>query len=117
MAIKFEDLPPQVQNQLRQLQQLQQQLEMIVQQRLQIDIKLRETENALEEIGKIDENTPLYKSVGNLIIKASRGEVMKNLQEEKESLEIRKKTMENQESRLKEKIEEIQKKIQESIKQ
>jgi len=117
MAIRFEDLPPQVQNQLKQLQQFQQQLELIVQQRLQVDIKLRETENALEELNKVDDATPIYRTVGNLIIKAGRDDVIKSLQEEKESLEVRKKSLENQENRLKEKIDELQKKVQESLKQ
>ncbi|HHF56706.1 MAG TPA: prefoldin subunit beta [Thermoplasmatales archaeon] len=116
MAIKFDDLPPQVQNQLRQLQQFQQQLEITVQQRLQIDVRLRETENALEELNKLEENAPVYKSVGNLIIKADKEKLIKELQEEKETLEVRKKTLESQESKLKEKIEELQKKLQEALK-
>ncbi|MCD6481998.1 MAG: prefoldin subunit beta [Thermoplasmata archaeon] len=117
MAIRFEDLPPQVQNQLKQLQQFQQQLELIVQQRLQVDIKLRETGNALEELNKVDDATPIYRTVGNLIIKAGKDDVIKSLQEEKESLEVRKKSLENQENRLKEKIDDLQKKVQESLKQ
>jgi len=117
MAVRFEDLPPQVQNQLKQLQQLQQQFELVVQQRLQIDIKLRETENALEELNKVDDNTPVYKSVGNLIIKSSREEAIKGLQEERDNLQVRKKALESQENRLKEKIDELQKKVQESLKQ
>ncbi|MCD6448762.1 MAG: prefoldin subunit beta [Thermoplasmata archaeon] len=116
MAIKFDDLPPQVQNQLRQLQQFQQQLEITVQQRLQIDVRLRETENALEELNKLEENAPVYKSVGNLIIKADKEKLIKELREEKETLEVRKKTLESQESKLKEKIEELQKKLQEALK-
>ena len=116
MAIKFDDLPPQVQNQLRQLQQFQQQLEITVQQRLQIDVRLRETENAFEELNKLEENAPVYKSVGNLIIKADKEKLIKELREEKETLEVRKKTLESQESKLKEKIEELQKKLQEALK-
>ncbi|MCD6223159.1 MAG: prefoldin subunit beta [Thermoplasmata archaeon] len=116
MAIRFEDLPPQVQNQLQQLQQFQQQFEMVVQQRLQIDIKLKEATNAIEELNKVDESTPIYKGVGNLIIKAKKEDVLKELQEEKESLEVRKKALETQEKRLKEKIEELQNKIQEALK-
>ena len=116
MAIRFEDLPPQVQNQLQQLQQLQQQYEMVVQQRLQIDIKLKENQNAIDEINKVDENTPIYKSIGNLIVKANKEDVLKELEEEKETLGIRKKALETQETRLKSKIEELQNKIQEALK-
>ena len=115
MAVKFEDLPPQVQNQLKQMQQLQQQLEMLVQQRLQLDVRLRETENALEELNKLEDDSLIYKTIGNLIIKADRETVLKELQEEKESSELRKKTLEGQETKIKEKLEELQTKIQEVL--
>lgn len=115
MAIKFEDLPPQVQNQLRQLQQLQQQLEITVQQKLQIEIKLRETENALEELGKMEGDEAVYKSIGNLIIKANKENLIKELKEDKEATEIRKRSIEEQEKRLKERIEELQNKLQEEL--
>ncbi|MBC7081698.1 MAG: prefoldin subunit beta [Thermoplasmatales archaeon] len=116
MAIKFEDLPPQVQNQLRQLQQLQQQIELLIQQKLQVEIRLRDTEDALEELNKLEENADVYKGVGNLIIKSEKSKLIKELQEEKESLEIRKKTMEAQENRLRERINDLQSKIQEALK-
>ncbi|MEM2935478.1 MAG: prefoldin subunit beta [Candidatus Thermoplasmatota archaeon] len=116
MVTKFEDLPPQVQNQLRQLQQLQQQMELLLQQKLQIEIRLRDAEDALDELNKLEENADVYKGVGNLIVKSEKDRLIKELQEEKENLEIRKKTMESQENRLKEKINELQSKIQEALK-
>ena len=116
MAIKFEDLPPQVQNQLKQLQQFQQQLEIITQQRLQIEARLKETETALEELSKLEREESIYKAIGNLIIKTNKDKLIKELQEDKESLEIRKKSLESQENRLKERIEDLQNKIQEALK-
>ena len=115
MAIKYEDLPPQVQNQIKQMQQLQQQYEIIAQQRLQIEARLKETETAIEELSKLSGEEAVYKAVGNLIVKANKDKLLKELQEDKESLEIRKKSLESQESRLKEKIEELQNKIQEAL--
>jgi len=116
MATKFEDLPSQVQNQLRQLQQLQQQMELLLQQKLQVEIRLRDAEDALEELNKLEETADVYKGVGNLIVKSEKSKLIKELQEEKENLEIRKKTMESQENRMKEKINELQSKIQEALK-
>lgn len=116
MAIKFEDLPPQVQNQLKQLQQFQQQLEIITQQRLQVEARLKETETALEELSKLEGEESIYKAIGNLIIKTNKDKLIKELQEDKESLEIRKKSLESQENRLKERIEDLQNKIQEALK-
>ena len=116
MAIKFDELPPQVQNQLRQLQILQQQLEALMQQKLQIDIMIKDTENALDELSKIEENFAVYKNVGNLIIRADKDKLIKELQDSKETLAIRKKNIESQENKLKEKMEELQNKLQEILK-
>ena len=99
------------------MQQLQQQYEMVIQQRLQIDVKLKETENALEELNKLKGDVPIYKSIGTLIIKANREKSIKELKEDKESLEIRKKSLDDQEGKLKGKIEELQNKLQEGLKQ
>ncbi|KAA0004050.1 MAG: prefoldin subunit beta [Thermoplasmata archaeon] len=116
MAIKFEDLPPQVQNQIQQLQQFQQQLQFLISQRQQIELRLMDTEKALEELGKVEEDTPIFINVGSLLLKAKgKEEVVKELEEEKENLEVRKKTLEKQEERVKEKIEELQTKIQNSL--
>lgn len=116
MAIKFDELPPQVQNQLRQLQILQQQLETLMQQKLQIDIMIKDAENALEELSKIEENLAVYKNVGNLIIRADKDKLIKELQDSKETLAIRRKNIESQENKLKEKMEELQNKLQEALK-
>lgn len=116
MAIKFDELPPQVQNQLRQLQILQQQLETLMQQKLQIDIMIKDAENALEELSKMEENLAVYKNVGNLIIRADKDKLIKELQDSKETLAIRRKNIESQENKLKEKMEELQNKLQEALK-
>jgi prefoldin beta subunit len=117
MAMRFEDLPAQVQNQLKQLQQYQQQLELFVQQRLQLDARLREIANALDELEKVDDDTLVYKNIGMLIIKADKTTLHKDLKEDRESTELRKKSMEKQEQKLKEKVEELQQKIQDSLKE
>lgn len=117
MATKFEDLPPQVQNQLRQMQQFQQQLELVVQQRLQLDARLNETKNAVEELEKLEEDAVIYKSIGNLIIRGKKDKVLKNLKEDNETTELRKKSLESQETKIKEKIDDLQKKLQDALKQ
>lgn len=116
MALKFEDLPPQVQNQIQQLQQLQQQYQVLIAQRQQIELRLMDTEKSVEELGKIEENSPVYKNVGSILLKATgKKEIIQELEEDKENLEVRKKTLEKQEERLKQKIEELQTKIQSSL--
>ena len=48
------ELPPQIQNQLAQLQQIQQQAQALAAQKNQVEINLKETELALAEIEKLD---------------------------------------------------------------
>ncbi len=105
------ELPPQVQNMIAQLQQTQQQLQMVITQKVQLENSLKELENAIQEVEKIDEGTPIFKTVGTILVKTSKDEVLKELKEKKETFEIRIKTLERQESKLKERLQELQKKI------
>ena len=107
------EMSKQLQDQINRLQQMRMQLQMIMQHRQQLEMKLKETEEALEEIEKIDDKTPVYKSIGSLLVKTKgKTEVKKELKENKESFELRKGTLEKQEGRTKEKLNELQSKVQ-----
>ena len=54
-------LPAKLQNDLKQFQRLQQDLGSVAQQRLQFDLKLRETTHTLEELKTLPEDTPVYR--------------------------------------------------------
>ncbi|MCD6275715.1 MAG: prefoldin subunit beta [Thermoplasmata archaeon] len=102
-------LTPYLQEKLQQAQRLQAELESIVAQRYQLEINLKEVEKSLEELEKVDENTPIYKSVGSILVKAkSKEEVKKELEDKKETLEIRIKAIKRQQELLQKKYEEIQ---------
>ena len=110
------EMSKQLQDQISRLQQMRMQLQMLMQQRQQIEMRLKETEEALEEIEKIDDKTPVYKSIGSLLVKTKgKTEVKKELKENKESFELRKSTIEKQEGRTKEKLNELQSKVQNSL--
>jgi prefoldin beta subunit len=64
-----EGMSKQLQDQINRLQQLRIQLQMIMQQRQQVDLRLKEIEEALEELDKTDAKTPVYKSIGAILIK------------------------------------------------
>lgn len=109
-------LPAKLQNDLRQFQRLQQDLSTIGQQRLQMDLKLRETSRTLEEVQKLPEDATLYRPIGGLLVRANgRKEVADLLTEEKETLEIRVKALERQENHLKERYNEMQKQLSEAL--
>ena len=111
-----EELSPQLQDQINRLQQLRAQVQMIVQQRQQTEIQLRETEEALKEIEKTDEKTPIYKSIGAILIKTKgKSDIKKELMSNKESLELRKTTLEKQDGRNREKLNELQSKVQNAL--
>ena len=111
-----EEIPRQLQDQVNRLQQLRTQLQMVIQQRQQVDLRLKEIEEALEELDKADTKTPVYKSVGTILIKTNgKTEVIKELKSNKESLSLRKTTLDKQEGRTKEKLNELQSKVQNAL--
>jgi prefoldin beta subunit len=111
-----EEIPKQLQDQINRLQQMRMQLQMITQQRQQIDLRLKEIQEALGELDKTDEKTPVYKSVGAILIKTKgKNEVISELKTNKDSLELRKSTLEKQEGRTKEKLNELQSKVQNAL--
>ncbi len=106
------ELPPQVQNMVAQLQQLQQQLQAVMTQRVQIEAMLSDTEQAIEELKKVGDDAIVYKAVGNILVKEEKEKILKELEEKKETYEIRIKTLQRQEEKLRERFAETQKKLQ-----
>jgi len=112
-----DEVSPQLQDQINRLQQARAQLQMLTQQRQQVEIQLKETEEALKEIEAVTEKTPIYKSIGTLLIKTKgKNDIKKELMTTKESLELRKTTLEKQEGRSREKLTELQSKVESSLK-
>jgi len=102
-------LPAKLQNDLKQFQRLQQELGGAQQQRMQLDLKVREITHTLEELKGIPEDATIYRPIGGLLVKAKgRGEVETILSEEKETLEVRLKAVERQENHLKERYTSMQ---------
>ncbi len=102
------ELPPQIQNQLAQLQQIQQQAQAIMQQRNQVEMVLRETDRALEELKKTDDEAIVYQAAGELLIKAKKDDVLKELEEKKDSLDVRLKSLARQEERIQSRFTQLQ---------
>ena len=96
-------LPAKLQNDIRQFQRLQQELGAVQQQRLQVDLKLREVSHTLEELKGLPEDVVVYRPIGGLLVRAkNRKEVEDLLTEDKETSEVRLKAVERQENHLKE---------------
>jgi prefoldin beta subunit len=109
-------IPAKLQNDLRQFQKLQQDLSTMGQQRLQMDMKLRETVRTLEEVQALPEDATLYRPIGGLLVRAKGPkDVADLLTEEKETLEVRVKALERQETHLKERYDEMQKQLTQAL--
>ena len=61
-------LPAKLQNDLKQFQRLQQELGAVQQQRLQIDLKVREVSHTLEELKTVTEDAVVYRPIGSLLV-------------------------------------------------
>ena len=109
-------LPAKLQNDIRQFQRLQQELGAIQQQRLQVDLKLREVTHTLEELKTLPEDVVVYRPIGGLLVRAkNRKEVEDLLTEEKETAEVRLKAVERQENHLKERYTSMQQDLTQAL--
>lgn len=110
-------LPAKLQNDLKQFQRLQQELGAVQQQRLQLDLKVREVTHTLEELKTLPDDTVVYRPIGGLLVKAKdRKEVEELLGEEKETAEVRLKAVERQENHLKERYSTMQQELTQALK-
>jgi prefoldin beta subunit len=111
------ELSPQLKEQLMRLQQMQQTLQAVVTQRQQLEIELSETERAVSELEKASDETPVYKTIGSILIKTDKQILLNELKERKELLSTRVTVLGKQEERTRERIKELQLKLQERLRQ
>ena len=104
--------PENVQEKLNLFQQMQQQVQSFSQQASQIDMSIRETERTVEEIKDAGKDTVLYRAIGSIMKKVEDiDKLRKELEEEKETMEIRNKSLKNQIEKINVELVEMQKKL------
>ncbi len=108
-------LPPQLQEQLVRLQQMQQTLQSVASQKQQLELELNETDKALSELDKSTDETPVYKSVGSILVKSNKQTLIGELKERKDLLTTRVTVLGKQEERTRERLKEMQEKLQERL--
>jgi len=99
---------------IQELQLLEQNFQQISIQKQAFQLELNETESALSEIEKTNED--VYKIVGNIMIKMGKSDILKELKEKKDILALRFKSIEKQESSFKEKTEKLREEVVKSMK-
>jgi len=109
-------MPPWLQEQLMKMQQSQQNLQAMMQQKQQIEMEKIETDKSLEELKKASDDDMVYKHAGSILIKSTKKDLIDELEERKELTKTRSTVLEKQESRLKETLKEQEAKITELMK-
>ena len=111
-----QQIPPMVQEQLAKLQQTQQNLQMIMAQKQQLELEQLETEKALVELNKANDDDAVFKHAGTILIKSNKKDLVEELEEKKELAKTKASLLAKQEERLKTGLKEQETKIQEMIK-
>jgi len=108
-------LPPQIQERLLRLQQLQQTLQSILGQKQQVELETMEINQALDELQKLADDAIIYKATGSLLIKAEKTKVTTDLNERKELLATRSTVLSKQEERMRGQVKDLQTKLQQEL--
>ena len=109
------ELPPNVQERLLRMQQLQRNLQTVLAQKQQVELESTETEQALTELGTLTEDAVIYKSIGSLLVKSEKSKVETELNERKELLATRTQVLGKQEERLRNQLNELQAKLKRDL--
>jgi prefoldin beta subunit len=115
LSDELSKLPPNVQERLLRLQQLQQTLQTILAQKQQVEMEKTEVEQTLAELAKTTDDAVIYKAIGSLLVKAEKAKVSEDLTERKSLLDTRSTVMARQEERIRAQVKEAQTKLQEDL--
>lgn len=99
-----EDSNPQ-DKKIQELQMSEHQMQQILVEKQTIQVELNEVENAIGELKKTDDE--VYRVLGNIMLKSSKNDLMKELEERKKLLEMRISSVEKHEKNQEEKMEKL----------
>ncbi len=108
-------LPPNVQERIQRLQQLQNTMQQLIVQRQRLEIEKSESEKALETLNTILEGAKTYKSVGAVLVEKPKDQIIQELTDRIEFLEMRAKVLTKQEQKTKERLDALQETLQKEL--
>ena len=111
-----QQMPPWLQEQVAKMQQSQQNLQSILGQKQQVEMENTESDRALEELQKANDDEQVFKYAGSILIKSDKKTLIEELEEKKALSKTKVTVLEKQEERLKTSLQEQEKKIQEMLK-
>lgn len=109
------NLPPEAQEKIEELEDLQETAQKVSMQKQQAESDLTETETALEELEDVDAETTMFREIGELLVETDYETAQDELEDKAETLEVRVQTLEKQENRVREQFEELQEELQEML--
>jgi prefoldin beta subunit len=109
-------LPPNIQEKLNRLQQLQNTLQQLVIQKQRLDLERGESERALKLLDNVASDKKVYKSAGAILVEKDKDDVVKELNERLEFLEMRAKVLTKQEGNARERLTGLQESLQQDLK-
>jgi prefoldin beta subunit len=110
------ELPKQLQDKLSRYQQMTQQLQIVSAQLQQVQQQSVETKATLEELGKLEGESVVYRSTGALLIRVKDLDALKKeLTDRKEELEVKEKSYSRHEQSMRKTVEELKDELNAAI--
>ena len=109
------NLPPEAQEKLEELQDLQETAQKVAAQKDQAESTLNESEAALDALEDVNEETMMYREVGELLVETEYDTAHDELSDKVDSLEIRVEQLQKQEDRVRDQFESLQKELQQML--
>ncbi len=107
-------MPVGIEKEIVEYQKAEKQLQAVMAQRLQFEMQLQEIENALKELDKAKDE--VYKASGGIMVKTTKEDAIKELNDKKELLTVRLKSLKEQEEKLKNNLMRLAKKLEDELK-
>lgn len=107
-----ERVPPEAEVKYNKYVQLRDTYNAILQQRLAAESSLSELEKVLERLNSLSDDAEVYRMTGFVLIRTTKADLLKELQERKEDLELKIKALKNQENLVKGELERVASELQ-----
>ncbi|AFK50842.1 prefoldin, beta subunit [Thermogladius calderae 1633] len=108
-------LPPEVQQLIAQYQAMRESYVKVDSELKLVEAEISEIDNVLENLQYLQDSTEVYKLIGQVLVKKSKDEVVKELQERKELLSLKKEKYRKQLEVLSRQLADLESKIREVL--
>lgn len=112
MVTKMAEVKKDLQEKINKLSMMEQSLQQMIAQKQQFQAQLLEVDSALEELEKSDK---AYRIIGNVMVSSDKDVLLKDLEQKKETAELRIKNLEKQEKSIRDKTSELQSEVMKSM--